>query len=85
MLNAKRLILGLFGLALIMAGVISGVWAWIFSFMLLAGPKTIVYLLACGAIIGLIAGIYLIWRAIQMKSAIPSDDLDKPSTRDPQK
>ena len=85
MLNTKRLILGLFGLALIIAGVISGIWTWIFSLMLLGGPETIVYLLGCGAIIGLITGIYLILRAIQLKDGVGSNDPDKPPTREPQR
>jgi hypothetical protein len=87
MLNAKRFILGLCGLALIAAGLFSGFWAWMFNYLDTTGlgPQDIVILLACGAIIGLIAGIYLIWRAIQMKGAIPSDHSDNPSTRDPQR
>jgi hypothetical protein len=48
------------------------------------GPQDIVILLACGAIIGLIAGIYLIWRASQLKDTVQSDDPDNASTRDPQ-
>ena len=67
MLNAKRLILGSFGLALIIAGVIGGIGAWILNYMDTTGtgPQDIVCLLGIGAIFSLVAGIYFIWRAIQ--------------------